>query len=83
MKTNKLVIVNFEYFNDYGFENCFSILSELEQKISKCVNGDCEEIEAISYDEEGFALFDFVEYIPSSDTFQQNKYVYEFSGSVK
>ena len=83
MKSNKLIITNYEYFNDYGFENCFSILAEFEQKISKCVNGECEEVEAISYDEEGFALFDFVEYIPSDNMFQQNKYVYEFTGSVK
>ena len=44
---------------------------------------ECEEVEAISYDEEGFALFDFVEYIPSDNMFQQNKYIYEFTGSVK
>ena len=83
MKTNKLIITNYEYFNDCGFENSFSILSKLEQKISKCINGECEDVEAISYDEEGFALFDFVEYIPSSNMFQQNKYIYEFTGSVK
>ena len=83
MKTNKLIISNFDYFNDYGFKNCFSILAEFEKKISECVDGECEEVEAISYDEEGFALFDFVEYISAVDSFDSNKYVYEFTGSVK
>ena len=83
MKANKLIITNYEYFNDYGFEKCFSILAEFEQKISKCTGGECDEVEAISYDDEGFALFDFVEFIPAENIFQQNKYVYEFTGSVK
>ncbi len=83
MKPNKLVITNLDYFIDYGFENNFSILSEFEKKIQECKNGLCEEVEAISYDDEGFALFDFVEYIPSPVAYKQNIYIYEFTGSVK
>jgi hypothetical protein len=83
MKPNKLVLVNQEYFNNYGFDNHFSILYELEKKISEYKEGEAEEVLAISYDLEGFALFDFVTYQPAMNMFQHNSYVYEFTGSVK
>jgi hypothetical protein len=81
MITNKLEIVNFDYFKDYGIENSFSILAELEKKISKYRDGECEEIEAIKIGNERYVFFDFVQYIQSSNQLEQNKYVYEFSGT--
>lgn len=83
MKPNKLVLINQEYFNDYGFDNHFTILSLVEKEIANFKEGEAEEVLAVSYDDEGFALFDFVRYEPQKSMFEHNCYVYEFTGSVK
>jgi hypothetical protein len=83
MATNRLYIKNFDCFYANCFENSFSILAELEKKISKYSNGECEEVESIKIKDEIYVLFEFVEYLPSTRNNPQNMYVYLFTGSFK
>ncbi len=83
MATNRLYINNFDCFNVNCFENSFSILAELEKRISKYTDGECEEVESIKLKDGVYVLFEFVEYLPATRNIPQNMYVYLFTGSFK